>query len=126
MNGAAEIGEKMQKLLIYLDNCCYSRPFDDLTLQKNRLEAHAKIFIQSLVKYKSISLVYSFMSLIEIEDSPLEDVKAYILCFVEENATMFIGKRRLVEIETLADEIMQTGVNKERCYASGLCYNCKM
>jgi hypothetical protein len=43
-------------LKIYLDNCCYNRPFDDLTIERNRLEAEAKMFIQSLIKYKSIAL----------------------------------------------------------------------
>lgn len=34
-------------LKLYLDNCCYSRPFDDLTQEKNNLEAQAiKIIIK--------------------------------------------------------------------------------
>lgn len=33
-------------LKLYLDNCCYSRPFDDLRQEKNNLEAQAiKIII---------------------------------------------------------------------------------
>ena len=33
-------------LKLYLDNCCYNRPFDDLTQEKNNLEAQAiKIII---------------------------------------------------------------------------------
>ena len=28
-------------LKLYLDNCCYSRPFDDLTQEKNNLESQA-------------------------------------------------------------------------------------
>ena len=100
-------------LKIYLDNCCYNRPFDDLTLEKNRLEANAKLFIQSLIKYNSISLIYSFMSLVEIEESPFEDNKTYILSFVEANAIAFVGKKRLSEIEQLANGIMQTGVKKK-------------
>ena len=100
-------------LKIYLDNCCYNRPFDDLTLEKNRLEANAKLFIQSLIKYKSIALIYSFMSLVEIEDSPFEDNKAYILSFIEANATAFVGKKRLSEIEQLSNDIMQTGIKKK-------------
>ena len=83
----------MSKPRIYLDNCCYNRPFDDLTLEKNRLEAIAKLFIQSLIKYGSITLIYSFMSLIEIEDNPFEDNKAYILNFIEATATAFVGKK---------------------------------
>jgi predicted nucleic acid-binding protein len=103
----------MDKLKIYLDNCCYNRPFDDLTIEKNWLEANAKMFIQSLIKYKSISLYYSFMSQVEIDDNPYEERKAYILDFVESNAIGFIGKTRFSEIETLAGEIMLTGIKKK-------------
>jgi len=103
----------MGKLKIYLDNCCYNRPFDDLAIGKNWLEANAKLFIQSLVEYKSVLLYYSFMSQAEIDDSPYEDRKSFIVDFIETNATGFVGKKRIVEIETLADEIMQTGIKKK-------------
>jgi predicted nucleic acid-binding protein len=103
----------MEKLKIYLDNCCYNRPFDDFTIGMNALEANAKVFIQSLVKYKSVALYYSFISQIEIDDSPYEERREYILDFIETNATGFIGKRRFDEIETLAEEIMQTGIKKK-------------
>ena len=100
-------------LKIYLDNCCYNRPFDDFAVGKNVLEANAKLFIQSLVKYKSIALYYSFMSQIEIDDSPFEERKEGILDFIESNAVGFVGTNRVDEIETLADEIMQTGIKKK-------------
>jgi len=103
----------MDKLKIYLDNCCYNRPFDDLTIEKNYLESNAKMFIQSLVKYKGVSLYYSFMSQAEIDDSPYEERKAYILDFVETNAVGFVGKNRFDEIETLAAEIMKTGIKQK-------------
>ena len=103
----------MDKPKIYLDNCCYNRPFDDFTIGKNGLEANAKLFIQALVKYKSVALYYSFMSLVENDDSPFEENKEYILNFMEANATGFVGIKRFDEIETLADEIMKTGVKKK-------------
>ena len=103
----------MDKLKIYLDNCCYNRPFDDLTIEKNWLETNAKMYIQSLIKYKSVSLYYSFMSQVEIDDSPYEDRKAYILDFVETNAVAFIGKARFSEIERLAEKFMQEGIKKK-------------
>ena len=100
-------------LKIYLDNCCYSRPFDDLTLEKNWFEANAKMFIQSLIKYKSVTLYYSFMTLVEMEENPIQYSKDYILNFIETNATGFIGKKRLSEIETLAGEIVRTGIKQK-------------
>ena len=103
----------MEKLKIYLDNCCYNRPFDDFSIEKNEVEAKAKMYIQSLVKYKSVSLYYSFMSLIEIDESPYEERKECILGFVESNAVGYVGEKRFSEVETLADEIMQTGIKKK-------------
>ena len=100
-------------LKIYLDNCCYNRPFDDFTIGKNGLEANAKLFIQALVKYKSVALYYSFMSLIENDDSPFEENKEYIIDYIEINATGFVGTKRFDEIELLADEIMKTGIKKK-------------
>ncbi|MCL2513461.1 MAG: hypothetical protein FWF08_06130 [Oscillospiraceae bacterium] len=100
-------------LKIYLDNCCYNRPFDDLSFERNRLEANAKIFIQSLVKYKSVMLYYSFMSQIEVDDNPFEENKACILNFINENASGFIGKNHFTEIEELAAKIINTGIKKK-------------
>ena len=31
---------------VYLDNCCYNRPFDDQSQLKVRLETEAKLFVQ--------------------------------------------------------------------------------
>lgn len=46
----------MDKYLIYLDNCCFNRPFDDLVSITVFLEAEAKLTIQNLVKHKHIDL----------------------------------------------------------------------
>ena len=35
---------------VYLDNCCYNRPFDDQTQLKVRLETEAKLFVQQLMR----------------------------------------------------------------------------
>lgn len=35
----------MAQMRIYLDNCCYNRPFDDLTFDRIRLEAEAVLTI---------------------------------------------------------------------------------
>jgi len=97
-------------LKVYLDNCCYGRPFDDLSIGNNRNESSAKLFIQSLVKYNSIELYYSFVTLGELNDNPFEDIKANILDFIEAHATAFIGIRKLDELRITANEIMSTGV----------------
>ena len=36
---------------VYLDNCCYNRPFDEQTQPSVRLETEAKLLIQALPHY---------------------------------------------------------------------------
>ena len=35
---------------IYLDNCCFNRPFDDQTQIKIHLETQAKLYIQAKIQ----------------------------------------------------------------------------
>ena len=41
---------------IYLDNCCYNRPYEDQSQIRISLEAQAKLHIQSEIKMDSMSL----------------------------------------------------------------------
>jgi hypothetical protein len=41
---------------VYLDNCCYNRPFDDQSNLLVMLEAEAKLFIQKEIKDGRIDL----------------------------------------------------------------------
>ena len=102
-----------KNIKIYLDNCCYNRPFDDLSQEKIRNEAAAKIFIQSLIKYQSLSLYYSFMSLYEINANPFTRNREHINNFLKEYASVYISTKRISEIEDIASLIMQTGIKKK-------------
>ncbi len=46
-------------LKLYLDNCCYNRPFDDLTNQKNYIESQAIIVILDLYKKDKLDIYKS-------------------------------------------------------------------
>ncbi len=49
------------KMRIYLDNCCFNRPYDEQSQAKVKLETEAKQFIQDLVKIKEIELIWSYV-----------------------------------------------------------------
>lgn len=49
------------KMRIYLDNCCFNRPYDEQSQAKIKLETEAKQFIQDLVKIKEIELLWSYV-----------------------------------------------------------------
>ncbi len=63
---------------IYLDNCCFNRPYDDQTSVKIRIETEAKLYIQDKVKQGEIELVWSYMLEQENEDNPFDDKKENI------------------------------------------------
>jgi predicted nucleic acid-binding protein len=65
-------------MLIYLDNCCYNRPFDDQANLLVRLETEAKIQIQAKIRNKEIELVWSEMLDYENNDNPFLERKTRI------------------------------------------------
>ncbi|MCL1904384.1 MAG: hypothetical protein FWF94_08195 [Oscillospiraceae bacterium] len=103
----------MDKLKIYLDNCCYNRPFDDLSQAKVRNEATAKVFIQSLIKFDSVTLYSSFMLFKEINDNPNESNKEHILRFVTEYSSFFVSDKRENDIIPISEDIMKKGIKKK-------------
>ena len=97
---------------IYLDNCCYNRPFDDLSQLKVNIEANAKLYVQSLIKDKIIQLCYSYMSLAEIFDCKIEYNKISILEFIAEVDAVYIDYDKL-KVIPLANEAISTGVKEK-------------
>jgi hypothetical protein len=49
------------KMRIYLDNCCYNRPFDDQEQMNIQLETIAKLYIQRQIREGVYDLVWSYM-----------------------------------------------------------------
>jgi predicted nucleic acid-binding protein len=46
---------------IYLDSCCFNRPYDDQTQLLVRLEAEAKLHVQDLIRTGELALVWSYI-----------------------------------------------------------------
>jgi len=44
---------------VYLDNCCYNRPFDPQTDLRIHLETVAKVRVQTLMKSGAVEYVWS-------------------------------------------------------------------
>ena len=63
---------------IYLDNCCFNRPYDDQGQLSVFLETQAKLQIQESVRNKLIALVWSDMLDYENSANPDEVIRAEI------------------------------------------------
>ena len=46
---------------VYLDNCCFNRPYDNQNQLSVKLETEAKLSIQEMIKDKKLFLIWSFM-----------------------------------------------------------------
>jgi predicted nucleic acid-binding protein len=63
---------------IYLDNCCFNRPFDSQVPTRIRLETEAKLSIQERVVAGEIELAWSYMLDFENTANPFEERRTAI------------------------------------------------
>ncbi len=63
---------------VYLDNCCFNRPFDDQSHLRIRLEAEAKLRIQEEIRSGAFKLIWSYMLDYENGRNPFQERKEQI------------------------------------------------
>lgn len=112
---------------VYLDMCCYNRPYDDQSQIKVSLETQAKLHIQDQIQKKQLELVASYMLRYECGQNPYEMRRRAIIQFVDTHTAAYVGSERKGEIESMATEIMKTGVKfKDACHVASAIYaGCK-
>jgi hypothetical protein len=64
---------------IYLDNCCFNRPFDDQSQIRIRIETEAKLNIQENIRSGKFKLVWSYLLDYDNNKNPYSDRKAQIV-----------------------------------------------
>ena len=60
-------------MLVYLDNCCFNRPFDDQSKIRILLETEAKLAVQELIRSGTLQLAWSYMMDFENDANPFEN-----------------------------------------------------
>jgi len=63
---------------VYLDNCCFNRPYDDQSHLRIRLEAEAKLEIQEKIRGGFYELVWSYIVDYENGKNPFRERKEQI------------------------------------------------
>lgn len=99
----------MGNLKVYLDTCCYNRPYDDQTQLRINLEAQAKLYIQKQIVDGKLDLIYSFISVYENSQNPFSIRKNAISDFFS-NAVTYIDETNVDVIKSRAEGIMKTGI----------------
>jgi len=100
----------MGKPKIYLDNCCYNRPFDNQEQMKIRLETEAKLYIQANIRNGKYSLCWSLMLDYENGKNPYEEKRSMIVPW-KKIANDFCPVSETILLR--GKEIMKFGVKNE-------------
>lgn len=113
----------MDTLKIYMDNCCYNRPYDDQERFNVAIEAQCKLHIQGLVRERKYTLAGSYMLRYECSVNPYKMRREAIQDYINKNVDIYVGDERKAEIEEKAAKIMETGIKfKDACHVASAIY----
>jgi len=94
-------------LRLYLDNCCFNRPYDDQSLLKNRLESEAKIYLQKEIMNGNFDLAWSYIMDYEISFNPFPDRKSQILKWKSMSLVDIDESEKII---AMANKIIKKGI----------------
>jgi len=92
---------------VYLDNCCYNRPFDEQALLSVRLETLAKLAVQFMMASGKIEFVWSKILDFEISYNPFPKRRTTISAW-KRRATVFVATDE--GILTRAEDFESVGI----------------
>ena len=115
------------RVRVYLDMCCYNRPYDDQSQLKVAMEAQSKLHIQTLIKDGKLDLIGSYTLDFELSKNPYEMRRQSIVQFIRDNMKGYVGPERATIVTPIAEEIMETGVKEKDAYhvASAIYAGCE-
>lgn len=93
---------------IYLDNCCYNRPFDDQSQIKIHLEAQAKLYIQAKIREGAYDLVWSYILDYENGKNPYEEKRLAIAPWKTIASSCIAGETE--DILSFAESLASKGI----------------
>ena len=111
---------------IYLDNCCYGRPYDDQSSEQIIAETQSMRFIRKKIENGNLELVTSYILHFENNQRPNENQRDEITKFIKNNRKIHIGIDNAENLAETVKEIMSTGIKRKDAYhvASAMFANC--
>lgn len=93
--------------LIYLDICCFNRPYDDQSQLLIRLQTEAKLFVQDAIRQGSYSLVWS--AVLDLENIANPDAERREAIQVWQSLAA-IDMDVTAGVESLAGQLAERGI----------------
>ena len=104
------------RVRIYLDSCCYNRPYDDQFQPRVASETQAILYIQNQIMTGRIELATSYVLRYEISKSPFPTRMLHTQNFIRHHSHVYVGTNSSDMVESYAKEIMKTGVKLYDAY----------
>lgn len=86
------------KIKIYMDLCCFNRPYDDQSTDNIHLETEAKIYVQKQIRQKKIELAWSFMLDYENSQNTNQVVASNIIEWADIAVTKIIPSPSILQL----------------------------
>ena len=111
---------------IYLDNCCYGRPYDKQDSDKIISETKSIRFIRKEIENGNLELVTSYMLHFENNQRPDENQRDEITKFIKSYRKIHIGIDNAENLLESVKKIMSTRIKRKDAYhvASAILANC--
>ena len=101
---------------IYLDMCCYNRPYDPQDQLRVSLETQSKLLIQRRIIEGKYELVGSYTLDYECSNVPSPLRKKQIVDFIHKNAKFYVGHAGDAIVSQKASEIMTNHIKEYDAY----------
>ena len=95
---------------VYLDNCCFNRPYDDQSQLRIQMETQAKLEIQQQIRDEKLELATSYILEAENAVNPYERKRIDIQAFMEKYTKAFVSEIHDKAVREQAAKIMETGI----------------
>ncbi|MEO6695493.1 MAG: PIN domain protein [Ignavibacteria bacterium] len=97
---------------LYLDNCCFNRPYDDQSVPKIKSETEAIILILDKIITEEVELVWSYILDYENSMNPFVERKNAIAKWKEYSQIEIVANEDLLDI---AEEVRLFNVSPKDC-----------
>ena len=98
-------------MLVYLDNCCYNRPYDDQSQKRIALETKAVISILDKIAKGKIALVSSYVLYAENYKNKDTLRRSAIKNFMDQHSNIYVSDKNRMLIYAQAKQLENYGVH---------------
>lgn len=111
---------------IYIDNCCFGRPFDNQEFPRIAEEAQAQIFIENQIRLGKVELATSYMLHYENLQCPRKQRREYVAQFLKSHTSNYVNVGSAEIVMVKAEKFILEGIKQKDAYhlASAILAEC--